>query len=121
MTEGKPDCDQYRYLNIFVKKWRWIDKTPEDVQNLVNEVYGIDVSSDDLLKSILREISMTIDWCRNNEIEKKTKKIGFYVVVPKWYFIFSLLTSSSRGELRLSHSCSYKSEDYYDSMQGWTF
>ena len=61
LTEGKPDCNQYRYLNIFVKKWRWIDKTPEDVQNLVNEVYGIDVSTDDLLKSILREISMTID------------------------------------------------------------
>ena len=61
LTEGQPNCDQYRYLNIFVKKWRWVDKTPEDVQNLVNEVYGIDVSSDDFLKSILREISYAID------------------------------------------------------------
>ena len=88
MTEGKPDCDQYRYLNIFVKKWRWIDKTPEDVQNLVNEVYGIDVSSDDLLKSILREISMTIDWCRNNEIEKKTKKNWILCCRAKMIFHF---------------------------------
>ena len=61
LTDGQPNCDQYRYLNIFVKKWRWVDKTPEDVQNLVNEVYGIDVSSDDFLKSILREISYSLD------------------------------------------------------------
>ena len=60
-TEDNPNCDQYRYLNLFVKKWRWVDKTPEGVQNLVNEVYGIDVSSDDFLKSILREISYSLD------------------------------------------------------------
>lgn len=61
LSECYPNCDQYRYLNIFVKKWqqRGSGMTPEHLLALINESYDLDDSSDhhQLLKSILREIS----------------------------------------------------------------
>ena len=64
LVQNQPELDQYRYLNIFVKKWQHKGKnlmTAEDILGLIVEVYGFEeAANDELLKSTLREVSFSM-------------------------------------------------------------
>ena len=65
LADNDSSCDKYRYLSILVRKWRKRRAylTPECIHAMINETYGYqdhESSADDLIQSILRELSFTI-------------------------------------------------------------
>ena len=56
LVENNPKCDQFRYINMFVKKFHSKRKkmNAQRLQQLICEIYGLGETSE--LQSILREV-----------------------------------------------------------------